>query len=69
MPAKYYARTGLDYRSKVDGAHIRVEEGEEVLDLAPSALNTEVLAGNIEVVEDQAEAPAPDEPEQDGEPK
>lgn len=49
VPMKYIAVVGLDYTSKVDGTNIRVEPGEEVIDLADNAIAEELSAGNIAV--------------------
>lgn len=53
MSERHVANVGLDYRSSKDGRHIRVEAGEEVLELAGNSLLEEVRAGNITVIVDE----------------
>lgn len=46
-PKRYVAVVGLDYPSEKDNTPIRVEPGEEVLNLRRAALEEELRAGNI----------------------
>lgn len=47
---RYRSLTGHNYRSAATGKRVRVEAGEECIDLPGYAVETELRAGKIEVI-------------------
>jgi hypothetical protein len=47
VTTKYVATTGLNYLSATSGKPIRVEAGDEVVEMGKKTVEQEMLAGNI----------------------